>query len=173
MQSKRFIVVLPIILLTLLANEVNAQVKRNRLRNTLTGSDTCLDILNDGENNRLIMAKCSNVGGQRWSMTASEKNPQAYQLQTPLTSIDKCLNIINDGENNKLTMDKCAIIPGQLWTVTPSKTIPGYSGYYFLTNALTGASNCLNIINDGRNNKLTMAKCDNIAGQSWRITRTP
>jgi hypothetical protein len=41
-----------------------------------------------------------------------------------------------------------------------------------VTNALTGASNCLNVLNDGRNNQLTMAKCDNISGQSWRITST-
>jgi Ricin-type beta-trefoil lectin domain len=173
MQSKKLIVVLPIILFGLLANDVNAQVKQNRLRNTLTGADICLDILNDGDNNSLIMAKCANVGGQRWSMTASEKNPQAYQLQTPLTGADKCLSIINDGENNKVTMAKCSIVPRQLWSVIPSKTIPGSSGYYFVKNALTGASNCLNVLNDGINNKLTMAKCDNISGQSWRITQTP
>jgi Ricin-type beta-trefoil lectin domain len=173
MQSKKFVVILPIILLGLLANEVSAQVKQNRLRNTLTGADSCLDIVEDGKNNRLTMTKCANVAGQRWSMTASEKNPQAYQLQTPFTGVDKCLNIIDDGENNKVTMAKCTSLPGQLWSVVPSKTLPGNSGYYFVTNALTGASNCLSVLNDGRNNKLTMAKCDNISGQIWRITRTP
>jgi hypothetical protein len=172
MESKKLIVILPIILVSLLANEVNAQVKQNRLRNTLTGADTCLDIIEDGKNNRLTMTKCANVAGQRWTMTATEKNPQAYQLQTTFTGMDKCLNIINDGENNKVTMAKCDSLPGQLWSVTPSKTIPGNSGYYFVTNGLTGASNCLNVLNDGRNNQLTMAKCDNISGQSWRITST-
>jgi hypothetical protein len=172
MKLNKFIVILPIILASLLANEVNAQVKQNRLRNTLTGADSCLDIIEDGKNNRLMMTKCANVAGQRWSMTASEKNPQAYQLQTPHTGIDKCLSIINDGENNKVTMAKCSNLPGQLWSVIPSKTIPGSSGYFFVKNALTGASNCLNVLNDGRNNQLTMAKCDNISGQSWRITST-
>jgi hypothetical protein len=173
MQSKNLIVILPIILISLLAQEVNAQVKQNRLRNTLTGADTCLDILEDGKNNRLTMTKCANVAGQRWTMTASEKNPQAYQLQTTFTGMDKCLNIINDGANDKLTMAKCGSLPGQLWSITPSKTIPSPSGYYFLTNNLTGKNNCLNVLNDGRNNRLTMAKCDNISGQSWRITQTP
>jgi hypothetical protein len=42
-----------------------------------------------------------------------------------------------------------------------------------VTNQLTGTSNCLNVIEDGRNNKLTMAKCDNISGQSWKITKNP
>ena len=173
MKLKKLIVVLPLILASLLANEVNAQVKQNRLRNTLTGADTCLDIIEDGKNNRLTMTKCANVAGQRWSMTAREKNPQAYQLQTTFTGMDKCLNIINDGANDKLTMAKCGNLPGQLWNITPSKTISSPSGYYFLTNNLTGASNCLNVLNDGRNNRLTMAKCDNISGQSWRITQTP
>ena len=152
MQSKNLIVILPIILISLLAQEVNAQVKQNRLRNTLTGADTCLDILEDGKNNRLTMTKCANVAGQRWTMTASEKNPQAYQLQTTFTGMDKCLNIINDGANDKLTMAKCGSLPGQLWSITPSKTIPSPSGYYFLTNNLTGKNNCLNVLNDGRNN---------------------
>ena len=45
MQSKNLIIILPIILVSLLAQDVNAQVKQNRLRNTLTGADTCLDII--------------------------------------------------------------------------------------------------------------------------------
>ncbi len=106
-------------------------------------------------------------------MTARETNPESYRLQTPFTGKDKCLNIVNDGENNKLTMAKCSKVAGQLWKITPSKTTPGNSGYYFVTNQLTGASNCLNVINNGRNNKLTMAKCDNISGRSWKITKTP
>jgi hypothetical protein len=173
MQRKKLVIILPIILVSLLAQDVNAQVKQNRLRNTLTGADNCLDIINDGDNNRPIMTKCGNVSGQRWSMTGSEKNPQAYRLQTPFTGMDKCLSIINDGENNKLIMAKCDSVPEQIWRVTPSNVIPGSSGYYFVTNQLTGANNCLNVTNDGRNNKLTMVKCDNISGQSWRITKTP
>ena len=51
MQSKKLAIVLPIILVSLLAQEVNAQVKQNRLRNTLTGAGSCLDITNDGDNN--------------------------------------------------------------------------------------------------------------------------
>lgn len=31
----------------------------------------------------------------------------------------------------------------------------------------------LNIINDGRKNKLTMTKCNRVSGQSWKITKTP
>ena len=144
--------VLPIVLVDLLAQEVNAQVEQNRLRNTLTGSGYCLDIINDGDNNKLTMARCGNVSGQRWSLTASEINPQAYRLQTPFTGTDNCLNITNDGKNNKLMMAKCNDIPEQRWSIIPSKSNPGYSGYSSLRNELTGTDKCLNIINDGRNN---------------------
>jgi hypothetical protein len=173
MQGKKIIIIVSIILVGSSAIEVSAQIKQNRLRNTLTGADSCLDIIKDGKNNRLMMTECANVAGQRWSMTASEKNPQAYRLQTPFTGMDKCLNIVNDGENNQVTMAKCNGLSGQLWRVTPSQTIPGSSGYYVVTNVLAGASNCLNVPNDGRNNKLTMAKCSNLPGQIWRITSIP
>jgi hypothetical protein len=173
MQPKKLAIVLPIILVSLLAQEVNAQVKQNRLRNTLTGSGYCLDIVNDGDNNKLTMARCGNVAGQRWSLTASEINPQAYRLQTSFTGTDNCLATIDDGNNNKLTIAKCNDAPGQLWSITPSNANPGYSGYSILRNELTGTDKCLKIINDGINNKLTMAKCSNVAGQSWRITKTP
>jgi Ricin-type beta-trefoil lectin domain len=173
MQFKKFTMVLPIILVGLLAQEVNAQVNQNRLRNTLTGSSYCLDIINDGDNNKLTMARCGNFAGQRWSLTASETNPQAYRLQTPFTGTDNCLATIDDGKNDRLTIAQCSDAPGQLWSIIPSNANPGYSGYSSLRNELAGADKCLKIINDGRNNKLTMAKCSNVAGQSWRITKTP
>jgi hypothetical protein len=173
MQFKKLAIALPLVLVSLLSQEVNAQVKQNRLRNTLTGAGSCLDIINDGDNNKLTMARCGNVSGQRWSLTASETNPQLYRLQTPFTGTNNCLTAIDDGKNNRLTIAKCSNAPGQLWSIIPSNANPGYSGYSSLRNELTGADKCLKIINDGRNNKLTMAKCSNVAGQSWRITKTP
>ena len=113
-------IVLPLVLVSLLAQEVNAQVKQNRLRNTLTGAGYCLDIINDGDNNKLTMARCGNVAGQRWSLTASETNPQAYRLQTPFTGTDNCLATIDDGRNNRLTIAQCSDASGQLWSITPT-----------------------------------------------------
>jgi sortase (surface protein transpeptidase) len=173
MKYQQTVVVLSVVLASLLATEVNAEVVRNRFRNTLTGADKCLDIINDGENNKLTMATCGNFAGQRWSITANKTSPKNYQLQTPFAGADKCLEVMNDGENNKLTMATCSDAPGQLWSITANRTNPGYSGYSRVRSQLTGAEKCLDIINDGRNNKLTMATCAKIAGQNWRITRTP
>ncbi|WP_373543168.1 RICIN domain-containing protein [Chamaesiphon sp.] len=107
------------------------------MRNTLTGSGYCLDIINDGDNNKLTMARCANVSEQRWSLTASETNPQLYRLQTPFTGTDNCLTTIDDGKNNRLTIAKCSNALGQLWSIIPSNANPGYSGYSSLRNELT------------------------------------
>jgi hypothetical protein len=36
------------------------------LRNSFTGSRKCLDIVNDGKNDKLRMANCGNYSGQFW-----------------------------------------------------------------------------------------------------------
>lgn len=173
MRYTQIAIVLSTILTSMLASEVHAQVQYNRFRNTLTGADKCLDIINDGENNKVIMTNCGNFAGQRWRIAANKKNSKNYRLQTPLAGNDKCLGIINDGENNKLIVATCVDSPEQLWSISDNRTNPGYSGYSRVRNQLTGESKCLDIINDGRNNRLTMSTCAKIPGQSWRITRTP
>lgn len=40
-----------------------------------------------------------------------------------------------------------------------------------LQNTFTGIGKCLDIINDGSNNQLTMADCGNYTGQSWSVTK--
>jgi uncharacterized membrane protein len=173
MKHKQNIIILTTILASLLATSVNASiVGKNRFRNTLTGANKCLDIVNDGENNKLTMVTCGNFAGQRWSITANKTSPQNYRLQTPLAGENKCLDVVNDGENNQLIMATCGSSAGQLWSITANKTNPEYSGYSRLRNTLTGESKCLDIINDGRKDRLTMSPCAKVAGQNWRITRT-
>lgn len=172
MSCKQTVIILSAILASLLATAVNARAEQNRFRNTLTGANKCLDIINDGENNKLTMATCGNFAGQRWSITADNTNPKKYRLQTPFAGADKCLEVVNDGRNDRLLMATCNDSTGQLWTITDNKINPGYSGYSRVRNELTGADKCLEVINDARNNKLTMATCGKIARQNWRITQT-
>ncbi len=40
-----------------------------RLQTEFTGSDKCLDIVNDGANNRLTMATCGDFSGQKWKIS--------------------------------------------------------------------------------------------------------
>ena len=173
MKYHQSIIILPVVLVSLLATAADGQTKQNRFQNTLTGADKCLDIINDGNNNRPTMAKCGNIPGQRWIISASKPNRKFYRLKTPFTGADKCLNVVDDGERNKLVMDKCDNVSGQRWSIVPSKENPGYSGYYLLKNELTGQDKCLDVIDDGRNNRLTIAECSQVSGQSWKINKAP
>ncbi|QFS45129.1 RICIN domain-containing protein [Nostoc sphaeroides] len=97
--------------------EVTAQSSDNRLRTQFTGPNKCLDIINDGVNNKPIMAKCGNFSGQLWSIETAG-SPGYYRLRTQFTGADKCLDIINDGINNKPVMAKCGKFSGQLWNLS-------------------------------------------------------
>jgi hypothetical protein len=167
MKFKQLVViVLPVVLVSLLANEADAQSRRNRLRTMFTGTGKCLDIINDGDNDKLTMANCGNYSGQSWNIEPAQERGYS-RLRTTFTGADKCLDIVNDGENNKLTMADCGNYTGQFWKIEPSDE----RGYSRLRTMFTGADKCLDIINDGKNNKLTMSDCGNYTGQFWSITK--
>lgn len=84
------------------------------LQTQFTGSNKCLDIVNDGKNNQLTMADCGNFSGQFWSIAGQ---PGSYRLQTQFTGKNKCLDIVNDGTNNRLIMADCGNFSGQMWTI--------------------------------------------------------
>ena len=87
------------------------------MRTAFTGKAQCLDIVNDGENNRLTMAPCGNFSGQMWSISPSDDG--AYStLRTDFTGKAKCLDIVNDGRNDQPTMARCGNFTGQMWKMS-------------------------------------------------------
>jgi hypothetical protein len=135
-------------------------------KTNFTGNDKCLDVVNDGTNDRLQMADCGNFSGQFWSTVAT--GTKGYvRLRNNFTGNDKCLDVVNDGNNNRLQMADCGNFSGQFWQLSkPSKT-----SFYRMRNQFTGAKKCLDIVNDGTNNKLQMADCGNFSGQQWQINK--
>ena len=81
------------------------------MRTAFTGPDKCLDIVNDGQNNKPTMAACGNFTGQMWSIARG--GDDARTLQTAFTGPNKCLDIVNDGQNNKPTMATCGNFTGR------------------------------------------------------------
>jgi hypothetical protein len=146
-------------------NEADAAPGTHRLRTKFTGYAKCLDIVNDGSNDRLTMAACGDYTGQAWTIEPI-KSAGVSRLRTEFTRRNKCLDIINDGTNNRLTMAVCGDYAGQKWTIEPI----GAAGYLRLRTEFTGSSKCLDVINDGRNNRLTMATCGNYTGQMWKLS---
>jgi hypothetical protein len=133
-----------------------------RLRTAFTGSEKCLDIVNDGINNRLTMATCGVYTGQMW--WAENVAAGQARLKNMFTGSDKCLDVINDGRDNRLRMAACGNHTGQMWWAQKVT-----SGQIRLKNLFSGSGECLDIINDGRNNRLTMATCGNYSGQLWNV----
>ena len=88
-----------------------------RLKTEFTGPAKCLDVVNDGYNNRLTMATCGNYSGQTWSIQANG-TAGYWRLQSEFTGPGKCLDIANDGRNNRLIMDACADVTGQKWKIS-------------------------------------------------------
>ena len=82
-----------------------------KLRNDFSGKNKCLDIINDGKNDKLIMANCANVTGQQWLIPPNRK------MQNNFTGTNKCVDIVNDGKNDKLNMAECGNYGGQFWNI--------------------------------------------------------
>jgi Ricin-type beta-trefoil lectin domain len=135
---------------------------RIRLKTQFTGDNKCLDIINDGANNRPNMANCGNFSGQLWNVRPT-KVQGFYRLKTLFTGENKCLDVINDG-SNRITMANCAEFSGQIWSIIPTQN----PSFYKLKNEFTRGK-CLDIINDGKNNRPIMAACGDFSGQLWKI----
>ncbi|MEO1211369.1 MAG: RICIN domain-containing protein [Cyanobacteria bacterium J06638_20] len=117
MKKKLSILLVLIPAVVLGAASANAISEFNRLRTQFTGSEKCLDIINDGANDQLIMADCADYSGQFWSFQPIGSEGY-YRLRTMFTGEDKCLDIINDGMNDQLIMVDCGNYSGQLWQIS-------------------------------------------------------
>jgi hypothetical protein len=135
------------------------------LQNEGAGRGLCLDIINDGANDRLHMAACGGYTGQHWMLTRGDV-PGYVKLHTEFTSERRCLDVVNDGKNDRVQMDACAKVSGQQWKVT---TVPGDQRYIQLTNQFTGSSRCLEVAPDG----LRLRSCGDFSGQRWRSDEWP
>ncbi|HZH14917.1 MAG TPA: RICIN domain-containing protein [Archangium sp.] len=84
------------------------------LKNRQAGYGKCLDIINDGINDKLGMTDCGNYTGQLWKVVPSS-SPDFFHLKTLWLGDGKCLDILSDGVNDKLRMAPCGNYSGQYW----------------------------------------------------------
>eukprot|EP00121_Abeoforma_whisleri_P000875 Awhi_evm1s776 len=138
-------------------------VTYNRFKTMFTGDNKCLDIINDANDNKLIMASCGGYSGQHWNIEATNRNGY-YRLKTMFTGDNKCLDVINDASDNKVIMSTCGNYSGQFWKIEETNR----AGYFRLKTMFTGDDKCLDIINDSSDNKLILATCGNYSGQYWK-----
>ncbi len=143
------ILILPVLLLYFsFANTINLfaqefdQNTYYRLTTKWQGEDMSLDVVNDGENNKLQLSKAGNYLAQYWKITPLENG--YHRLTSKWLGEDMSVDILNDGINNKLEMAKTGKYTGQFWKITPLE-----DGYYRLTTLWQGDDNALDVVNDG------------------------
>lgn len=84
-----------------------------RITNQKLGTMKSLDIINDGVNNKLQMAKTNNVTGQLWKITPQTNG--FYRLTTEWLGAKKSLDIINDSKKENVQMADSGNYSGQKW----------------------------------------------------------
>jgi hypothetical protein len=131
----------------------------SRLWNDGVGSGQCLDIVNDGANDKLTVTACADVSGQSWTLVPTDA-PGYYRLQAGFTGPGHCLDVINDGANDRVRMATCANVTGQYWELTRHRG-PGRS--FQMTNRFTGPSRCLEATEEG----LRLRSCARSPAQEW------
>jgi hypothetical protein len=124
-------------------------------KNVFSGNK-CLDIVNDGANNKTIMGTCGKYSGQQWTMTPAD--PGHVKFSNRFTGAKKCL----EARGTSLLMNDCNADPSQRWKVEADKYNKNYNR---VSNGQTKM--CVDIINDGQNNKLTLGPCGHYSGQQW------
>ena len=144
------------------------------LRNRLTGAGRCVDIVNDGQNDRVHMAPCGNYSGQQW-LVERLKGGAYVKLRTRFTGPDRCLDIVNDGRNDRLRMAPCGNYWGQQWSIEP---VPDKGYNTWPTTNFTGPDKCLAVIAGGANDQVRMVQCpESKPGEPWSLapmsTRLP
>lgn len=93
---------------------------RVRIHNGAAGPNMCLDVVNDGSNSKLTLARCGEFNGQSWSVTAAGQAARFFQLRNDFTGRGRCLAAVEQpDETPEIRMDKCAATPAQRWRLTP------------------------------------------------------
>jgi hypothetical protein len=136
-----------------------AHAESSHLWNDGAGSGQCLDIVNDGANDKLAVVPCGNYSGQAWTLLADD-TPGHYKLQTDFTGAGRCLDVINDGVNDRVRMASCGNFSGQAWEL---RWLHGPGRRFQLTNRFTGPSRCLAATGEG----LRLRSCDGSPAQQW------
>lgn len=97
------------------------------LRTRFTGPGRCLDIVNDGRNDRLRMAPCGNYSGQQWPIEPVPGPGYNTWPTTNFTGPDKCLAVDARGKADQVRMVHCPDSkPDGRWSLARMSTrLPG------------------------------------------------
>ena len=86
-----------------------------RLTTQWQGDGKSLDVVNDGANDKLILADTGDYSGQHWRVERQANGH--YRLTTQWQGAGKSLDVVNDGANNQLRLAPTGDYSGQYWKI--------------------------------------------------------
>ena len=150
-------------LLTFLLSGISfAESSYVRLTSLWQGSEKCLDVINDGTNNKVQLATCGNYSGQFWKMDPVNDLGD-FQLTNMWLGENKCLSATGP-YNDVLEIIDCQGPLENTWNFL------SYRHGEYQPLMPNGSDYVLDVLNDGQNNKLHLTYFGNYSGQYWKAT---
>ncbi|MEL7145621.1 MAG: hypothetical protein AAFO69_04575 [Bacteroidota bacterium] len=135
-----------------------------RLTTQWQGDHRALDIVNDGRNNQPILRNVADVSGQYWRI--KKVGEDTYNLYTMWMGPERILRCIPGTDTSRPLLGlSIGSRSNDLWKITPIG-----NGYFRLVNQ-SRPDRSLDVINDGANDKIQLAKTGNYTGQYWKVTK--
>ena len=126
------------------------------------GVDRPLTVDSNGNLNGVRMGKKDGNPGQLWKVEVSGNG--YFKLISQLPADKRSLDVTsNNGIDFTPNMGSIANRPGQIWKIEPEFE------FFRLSTLWLGENRSLDIVNDGADNKLTLADSGNYSGQHWKF----
>jgi hypothetical protein len=124
----------------------------------------CLDIVQDGRNNKLIMNPCdyASTTGQQWIKIPSNNVEGTFNIKNYYSGLDKCLDSDTSTTNGLIMKDCDNTSTTQSWTLSKYQD----SAFKKINNS-SGKS--IDILNDDENTLVLNDTTDSREGQIWMI----
>jgi len=156
---------------TCLSAPVSVQPNPNvyyRLTTQFQGPNLALDVINDGNNNRMVMAAAGPFTGQYWRFTPAPEVPGTFRISCLWRGQNETMDIINGGpDNNQPILAPVGPFTGQFWTLTE---IPQAPGYVSLHTLFRGPNLTLEGFGGATGNRPVLADYGPFSGQAWLLT---
>lgn len=134
-----------------------------RLTTKWLGAQKALDVVNDGTDSQVYLAKTQeNLSGQQWKLTPAGNG--YFRITSKWLGVERSLEAANTVTRDTIRLAATANVTGQLWKIERLR-----GSYYRLTTKWLGPDRSLDVVNDSDNSSLTLAETSNVAGQFWKV----
>ncbi|MEZ5963978.1 MAG: hypothetical protein R3F56_09060 [Planctomycetota bacterium] len=139
-----------------------------RLTTLFQGPNVAMDVINDGNNNRMHMVQAGPYTGQYWRFTPIAGYPGYYRISCLWQGENLPIDVINGGsEDNQIILAPLGLYSGQFWQVTEEPTAPGHVR---LTTMFRGPGFSLEGFGGTTQDRPRLDPTGPYTGQLWKLT---